>query len=50
MRITQRDANGKKYSCRWQSADSHREIINWACKRHRKLVLWVWREHPLDAP
>ena len=50
VRITQRDANGKKYRCKWQSADTRNEIINWSCKRGRKVILWVWREHPIDVP
>ena len=47
VRITQRDANGNKWKCNWQSADSHNEIINWACIRGGSSILWVWREHPL---
>ncbi len=47
VRITQRDANRNKWKCNWQSADSHNEIINWACTRGHNALLWVWREHPL---
>ena len=47
VRITQRDANGNKWKCNWQSADSHNEIINWACSRGHDAILWVWREHTL---
>jgi hypothetical protein len=47
VRITQRDANRNKWKCTWQSADSHNEIINWACNRGRAAILWIWREEPL---
>jgi hypothetical protein len=47
VRITQRDANGNKWKCSWQSADSHNEIINWACSRGHNTILWIWRQHSL---
>jgi hypothetical protein len=49
VRITQRDANGNKWKCNWQSADAHNEIINWACNRGQRAILWVWREHSLGT-
>lgn len=47
VRITEEDANGRKYKCNWQSGDSHNEIIFWACKRGGNTILWVWRDQML---
>lgn len=44
VRITEQDANGRKFKCNWQSADSRNRIIFWACKSRGDSVLWIWRK------
>lgn len=48
-RISTRDAAGHTYSCKWQSASTRNDIINWACRSGSVTVAWVWRRYRLDA-
>lgn len=48
-RISTRDARGHTYSCKWQSASSQNDIINWACNSGRVTVTWVWRRYTLTS-
>lgn len=48
-RITTHDAAGHTYSCKWQSASSRNQIINWACRSGGVTVTWVWRRYRLQS-
>ncbi len=42
-RIAQKDALGRKYTCKWQQGSSGGDIALWACTSGKRVVTWVWR-------
>lgn len=41
--FVQRDDKGKKWRCRWQSADIRNNSVLWACGRGKGVITWAWR-------
>jgi len=48
-RIAVSDARGHRYTCKWEAASTHHDIITWACRSGSVTVTWIWRLHRLDA-
>jgi hypothetical protein len=44
--IYQRDARGRRWKCRWNSAAVHNNGVNWNCARRTGgLIAWIWQAH-----
>jgi hypothetical protein len=42
--IYQRDAQGRRWKCQWNSAGIHDDLVSWTCaRRPGRLVSWMWR-------
>jgi hypothetical protein len=42
--IHQRDAQGRRWKCQWNSASVHDDLVSWSCaRRGGRLVSWMWR-------
>ena len=42
--IYQRDAQGRRWKCQWNSTSIHDDVVSWSCaRRPGMLVSWIWR-------